>query len=155
MTTVPVRITRKETHVQELETRKRRPLRASAKWIAIVLLGAAILMPSVGGAAAFLTKQKAKKLFLGNTVEITQTVSVPDQQTRTITVLCPPGFQATGGGADSPALVATPPATELMILLDTIPVNAGGRSVGWQVEVLAASNSGDPVDVTASAVCSK
>jgi hypothetical protein len=146
--------TRKESNVQNAEPRKRRLLRSVPTWIVAVLVGGAILTPAISGAATFLTKQKAKKLFLENTVEITQTVSIPDSESRQITVLCPPGRQATGGGADSPALVTVGSATEIMIILDSLPVNAGGRSVGWQVDVFVQS-SGPSLDVTASAVCSK
>lgn len=143
---------RKETHVEKSATRTRRALRAAPRWMAIALLGAAILTPAVGGAATFLTKQKANKLFLGNTREVTQTVAIPNGETRVISVLCPSGFQATGGGADSPALVTTI-GGDLMLILDSAPMGAG-RSIGWQVEVLAQS-AGPTLDVTASAVCSK
>jgi hypothetical protein len=147
--------TRKESNVHSTDSRKRRLLRSVPMWLVAVLVGGAILTPAIGGAATFLTKQKAKRLFLENTVEITQTQSIPAGEARQITVLCPPGRQATGGGADSPALVTSGSgATELMIILDSVPVNAGGRSVGWTVEVFAQS-SGPSLNVTASAVCSK
>ncbi|MGH2766181.1 MAG: hypothetical protein ACRDKA_09750 [Actinomycetota bacterium] len=121
-----------------------------------ILVGAAIITPSVSGAAAFLTKQKANKLFLGNTTILTQTQNVPDNQGRQITVLCAPGQQATGGGANSPALVTDlATQTQIMILLESAPVNAGGRSVGWQIEAVVGSPDTGSLDVTAYAICSK
>ncbi|MGH2674697.1 MAG: hypothetical protein ACRDH1_04710 [Actinomycetota bacterium] len=124
--------------------------------IMAILVGAAIITPSVSGAAAFLTKQKANKLFLGNTTILTQTQNVPDNQGRQITVLCAPGQQATGGGANSPALVTDlATQTQIMILLESAPVNAGGRSVGWQIEAVVGSPDTGSLDVTAYAICSK
>ncbi len=134
----------------------RRITRSVPLSIVAILVGAAIITPSVSGAAAFLTKQKANKLFLGNTSVLTQTQSFSGGGTvqgGQMTVLCAPGFQATGGGANSPALVTGSGSTDLMILLESAPVSSGGRSVGWQVDVIAQSEN--PLAITAHAVCSK
>ena len=134
----------------------RRITRSVPLSIVAILVSAAIITPSVSGAAAFLTKQKANKLFLGNTTILSQVQSVPDQQGRQFTMLCPPGQQATGGGASSPALVTDiTTSTSIMILLESAPVNAGGRSVGWQVEVVVGTGGTGNLDVTGYAICSK
>jgi hypothetical protein len=135
---------------------RQRLLKSVPLSIAAILLGAVILTPMVGNAAAFLTKQKANKLFLGNTTQLTQTQTVPNGEGRQITVLCPPGQQATGGGASSPAMFTdSGSSTALMLMLESAPVNSAGRSVGWTVEVLAQTSGGPTLDITGLAVCSK
>jgi hypothetical protein len=131
-----------------------RPL---ALTVAAIVVGAAILTPAVSGAAAFLTKQKANKLFLGNTVEVTTTTTVANNTGQSMTVLCPPGQQAVGGGAKSPGTVINGTEPNVMFVLESYPVINGGRSVGWTVEVFNSQLGGGsgPISVTASAVCSK
>ncbi|MGH2655071.1 MAG: hypothetical protein ACRDHV_12095, partial [Actinomycetota bacterium] len=140
--------------MSKLSKAGRRVTRSLPLSIVAILVGAAIITPSVSGAAAFLTKQKANKLFLGNTTILSQVQSVPDQQGRQFSILCPPGQQATGGGANSPATFG-PGATTVMILLESAPINAGGRSVGWQVEAVVGTGGTGNLDVTAYAICSK
>jgi hypothetical protein len=120
--------------------------------LAGVLLGAWLLAPTMGHAVTFLTQQKAKKLYLGNTAVTTSTSSVPDGRGTEITVLCPPGRQATHGGASSPAQ-ATTNGAQGMLLLDSYPLISGGRSVGWVAQVFNRTDSGPPLDITAYAVC--
>jgi len=116
-----------------------------------IVAGAALITPTVGNAAAFLTKQKANKLYLGNTTIVSNTATLAPQTGQAITVLCPPGFQAVDGGftgdASGTSLAGTLP-------LESYPVLAGARPVGWTVEALnndsSASHQG-----TVQAVCSK
>jgi hypothetical protein len=100
-----------------------------------VLVGAAILTPAVSGAAAFLTKQKANKLFLGNITEVTTLSTVANNTGQSLTVLCPPGQQAVGGGARSPGTVIAGTEPNVMFVLESYPVINGGRPIGWTVEV--------------------
>lgn len=116
-----------------------------------VAAGALAIVPATG-APKGLTKQKADKRYLQNTSSVGNTATVPADTGATITVLCPPGLQATDGGADSPALFTTS-GDDIMTITETFPVQAGARSIGWTVEVL---NAGDnPLPITAHAVCSK
>jgi hypothetical protein len=116
---------------------------------AAVAVGALAITPA--GAAKFLTKKKAEKRYLGNTTVATNTVTVPDQDGATITVPCPTGLQAVGGGASSPAFNESP-SIDGMLLLERKPQIAGGRSVAWVTEVV--NVSGGPLPITAFAVCS-
>lgn len=120
--------------------------------ILAILVGAVMLTPAVSGAAAVLTKQKAKKLFLENTNVITQSAPVADGTGAAFTVNCPPGMQAVGGGADSPAPPFTTGSTVVLLIAETKPIQAGARSIGWYTEVI---NLADAQTVTAYAVCSK
>jgi hypothetical protein len=138
--------------VDALTTSPRLGRRGLPLVLAAILLGAWLLAPTVGQAVTFLTKQKAKKLYLGNTAVATSTSSVPDGRGTEITVLCPPGRQATHGGASSPVL-ATTGSFQGMTLLDSYPLISGGRSVGWVAQVFNRTDSGPPLDITAYAVC--
>jgi hypothetical protein len=131
--------------------------RPMALTVVAVLVGAAILTPAVSGAAAFLTKQKANKLFLGNTTEATTTSTVANNTGQSMTVLCPPGRQAVGGGVNSSAQVVSGTEPNVLFVLESYPVINGGRSVGWTVEVFnqQLAGPGGPVTATAAAVCSK
>jgi hypothetical protein len=83
---------------------RRRLVKSVPMAIVATLVGAVILTPAISGAATFLTKQKGNKLFLGNTRQVTQTQSIPSNTGQALTALCPPGQQATGGGASSAAM---------------------------------------------------
>ena len=135
---------------------RRRLLRSVPMSIMAILVGAVVLTPAISGAATFLTKQKGNKLFLGNTNRVSVTQNVPSNTGGQITVLCPAGQQATGGGTSSSALVTnTTTATSVILTLESSPVNAGGRSVGWYVEFFAQNTAGPTLDVTGHAVCTK
>jgi hypothetical protein len=114
-----------------------------------LIAGAVVLSPAVGNAAKFLTKKKADKRYLGNTVIATVTQVIPNNEGGTITVNCPPGRQATGGGMDSPL---SPGPGTLLFLDESKPVLAGVRTIGWNVEV--GNPTSNPVSITAYAVCS-
>jgi hypothetical protein len=116
---------------------------------AAVAVGALAMTPA--GAAKFLTKKKAERRYLGNTTVATNTVTVPDQDGATITVPCPAGLQAVGGGADSPEFNESS-SLDGVVLLERKPQISGGRSVAWITEVVNVSDG--PVQVTAHAVCS-
>jgi hypothetical protein len=131
---------------------RRRVTRSVPISILAILVGALLLTPAVGGAAAFLTKQKAKKLFLENTNVVTTSAPVAAGSGAQFTVNCPPGMQAVGGGADSPAPPLASGSTALLLIDESKPIQAGARSIGWYLEV---ANLGDPQTVTAYAVCSK
>lgn len=121
-----------------------------------LMLGALTIAPGVGLAAKFLTKQQVKKRYLGNTTIVTQAGSVPENEVVAVTLTCPPGQQATGGGADSPGTYdvnATDSST--VATIESRPVNSGGRSTGWYLELLGATiGAPSSVSFTASAVCS-
>jgi hypothetical protein len=118
--------------------------------VAGVIVAGAVITPGLSLAAKAFTLQKAQKASLGNTSIVTvQGTATPEVATPT-TVLCPPGLQATNGGADSPALGNLSGASFPWLLI-SVPVSSGGRSVGWYVEVY---NSQDPPQqYTAYAVC--
>jgi hypothetical protein len=121
-----------------------------------VCFGALTIAPGVGLAAKFLTKQQVKKRYLGNTTIVTQPGTVAENSVVPVTLICPPGLQATGGGADSPGTYdqnATESST--VAALESRPVNSGGRSTGWYLEILGAVvGSATSVNFTASVVCS-
>jgi hypothetical protein len=131
---------------------RRRVTRSVPISILAILVGAVMLTPAVSGAAAFLTKQKARKLFLENTNVIAQSTPVPDGTGAQFTLNCPSGMQAVGGGTDSPAPPLTMGSTALLLINESKPVQSGARSIGWYLEV---TNLGDAQTVTAYAVCSK
>jgi hypothetical protein len=137
---------------------RRRLLRSVPMSIMAILVGAVVLTPAIGGAATFLTKRQGNKLFLGNTADVTTSQTFASNTGGQMTVLCPAGRQATGGGANSPALVTGggSPTTALMLTLESAPVTSEGRSVGWTVEVFGATSApGGSLTITAHAVCSK
>jgi hypothetical protein len=121
-----------------------------------VALGALAIAPGVGLAAKFLTKQQVKKRYLGNTTVVSQSGTAQDQMATPLTLNCPSGQQATGGGVDSPGTYDQNAGNSSTVAaLESRPVNAGGRSVGWYMEVLGATiPSGGTVSYTASVVCS-
>ena len=114
-----------------------------------LIAGAFVLSPAVGQAAAFLTKKKADKRYLGNNIVVTAQKLVPSNEGGTIDVLCPPGRQATGGGVDTPA--QADPSAGSMVIDESKPILSGTRSIGWNVEVV----NGTPalLQFTAYAVC--
>ncbi len=120
--------------------------------VAGILVGAAMLTPAVSGAAAFLTKAKADKRYLGNTSVVTSAATYPTSSAGSLTVSCPPGWQATNGGMDSPSFVPVLFSSEFVILAETKPVLTGSRATGWSVEFYTGS-SGGPYSVTAYVVC--
>jgi hypothetical protein len=128
----------------------RSPVRrgVAALVIGALAVGALAATPAVAG--KFLTKKRGDKLFLGNTTEATVASTVAAGTGATITVNCPPGQQATDGGADSPVLFDGT-GTEAMILAESAPVVSGARSVGWTTEVINAGSS--PLTITGHAVC--
>jgi hypothetical protein len=126
------------------------------RWRSISILVLSLLLGSfgvgVGGAAVKgVTKKKADKKFLQNTAIVQQTFTVSDMQASPLSVNCPPGYQAVGGGVDSPALL-TSGGMDVMIPPEQRPNLFGARSVGWYVEALGV---GSGANVTVYAVCSK
>jgi hypothetical protein len=135
-------------------TYQRVRLRSVAIAVATVIAGAALLAPAVGQAAAFLTKQKARKLFLENTTVTSAPATVTNGQGAAIQVSCPPGLQATHGGVDSPHLSTNGSGFGNNLLTnESRPILSGARSVGWYVEV--ANTTSSPLTASAYAVCSK
>jgi hypothetical protein len=127
----------------------------SMRWRAVSILVLGLLLGSVGsgvGVAAQkgLTKKKADKKFLQNTTVVQQTGAAGGTQAVPMSVNCPPGFQAVGGGADSPAVYTG--GSDAAIMFESRPVQSGARSVGWYVEVIGV---GTGQNVTVYAVCSK
>ncbi|HEX2025416.1 MAG TPA: hypothetical protein VHH92_03370 [Actinomycetota bacterium] len=118
-----------------------------------LVVGSLVLAPGIGIAAKFLTKQQVKKRYLGNTVIVTQNGSAPNTAGTPVTLNCPSGLQATGGGATAPGVYNASTVTNFLIVLEDRPINAG-RSVGWYLEVVG-QGSPAPVPFTAFAVCSK
>ncbi len=118
--------------------------------LAGMIAGAVLLSPAVGGAAAFLTKKKADKRYLGNNTVVTSTATVPSGDGATVTVPCPAGQQATGGGVDSPLSGSS--TSDALLIQESKPVVTGTRTSGWNVEVYNATPS--PTTITAYAVCS-
>jgi hypothetical protein len=121
--------------------------------VAGILLGAAILTPMFSSAAAFLTKKKADRRYLGNTSIVTSTSTVPPGSAGSLSVSCPPGLQATSGGVDSPTSIPPVFSMDFVILAETRPIVTGPRATGWSVEVFTGSGGG-PYTVTVHAVCS-
>jgi hypothetical protein len=119
-----------------------------------VVIGSLVLAPGIGLAAKFLTKNQVKKRYLGNTVVVSQSGSVASNTPTPVTLNCPPGLQATGGGADAPGVYNGTTVTNIVVELEERPISAAGRSVGWYMEVYGAG-SPSPVPFTAHAVCSK
>ncbi|HYZ10780.1 MAG TPA: hypothetical protein VE962_02685 [Actinomycetota bacterium] len=131
---------------------RRRVTRSVPLSILAILVGAVMLTPAVSGAAAFLTKAKAKKLFLENTRVVTTTAAVGPSSGTAVTLNCPAGMQAVGGGVDSPAPPLQSGSTSLLLLNESRPIPSGARSIGWYLEI---TELGDAQTATAYAVCSK
>ena len=129
------------------------------------------LLASPVDAAAPLTKAKVKKIakrvankvvtqrsdeFLGNTNVVTQKKTLAEGTGDRITVNCPPGQQATGGGADSPAFFTGGSPTVAMLITESKPVLSGTTSIGWEVEVanISSTTPDTNLEITAYAVCS-
>lgn len=128
----------------------RAPLRGVAGLVlAMVALSAVALTPAV---AATFTKKKADKRFLGNTAVASTTTTMAGGAGGTVTVLCPSGRQAVGGGVSTPGFIANNSGPFNGILtLERKPLMSGGRSVGWVVEVINAGSN--PLAVTGHAIC--
>lgn len=124
-------------------------LRSVPLVLAGMIAGAGLLSPAVGGAASFLTKKKADMRYLGNNTVVTITAPIAAGEGATINVPCPPGQQATGGGADSPLFGAD--SGSAISIEESKPVVTGTRTSGWNVEVL--NGGGSPISVTVYAVC--
>ena len=129
--------------------------RVTWRWVALAVIGAvagaALIAPGVSQAAAFLTKQKANKLYLGNTTVVSTSMTLAPDQGATGTVLCPPGFQAIdGGGLGGSYNTST---GDSVLTLESYPVPAGARPVGWSVEWV--NQTPNPAQVDTQAVCSK
>jgi hypothetical protein len=136
---------------EEMMTRgtQRRP----ARWRSVAVITLGLMVGSVGtgvGTAALkgVTRKKADRKFLQNTTIVQQSFTVGGSQVSQLSVPCPAGSQADGGGIDSPASYPT----GVVIATEQRPIQAGARSVGWYVE---AAGSGAGTSVTVYAVCSK
>jgi hypothetical protein len=117
-----------------------------------VVVGSLALAPGIGVAAKFLTKQQVKKRYLGNTTVVSQSSTTGASGASPLTVSCPPGRQATGGGADSPGVFDSSTVTNTIITVETRPLTAGAKSTGWYVEAIGAG-SPTTVPFTVYAVC--
>jgi hypothetical protein len=115
--------------------------------LAGLIAGAFVLSPAVGEAAAFITKKKANRRYLGNNIVASVTVTAPGNEGTTVTVPCPAGRQASGGGVDSP-LGST---SDFIFIAESKPTLNGARTSGWNVEIV--NNDTNPTTVTAYAVC--
>jgi hypothetical protein len=134
--------------MKDLYTAPRYTRRSIALIVAGIVAGAAVLTPAVSGAAAFLTKKKADKRYLGNTTVATAsgTTGPSGGAATTLTVACPAGQQATNGGMDSPVLFG---GSAVVLTLESRPNPASGKPTGWYVEVAASA----PLPFTVYAVC--
>lgn len=130
-----------------LNRRRRLTWRSVPVLLAGIIGGAAVLTPAMGSAAAFLTKAKADKRYLGNSAIVTQTTSVPASSGGTLSVNCPSGQQALSGGVDAPGNLVT--GSDGVLTMESRPIVAG-RAVGWYAEVFTGSN---PAQVTIYVVC--
>ncbi len=130
--------------------------RITWRWVALVVVAivatAALITPTVGNAALFLKKQKAHKLFLGNTSIVSNSATLAPSTGQALTVLCPPGFQAVDGGFNADVAVSMG-TVEGALRLEEFPVLAGARSVGWTLEAFNQDSSNNR-QVTVHAVCS-
>lgn len=115
------------------------------------VVAAAILTPAVSGAAAFLTKKKADKRYLGNTSVAKSTATVPPGTGTALTATCPSGQQAVGGGAESPGYYAGGPIGQVMVIMESKPEQNGTRSTGWTIEAINLGTA--PLEISAVAVC--
>ena len=122
--------------------------RAVAILVLALMLGSA--GSGIGTAAVGVTKKKADRKFLQNTTIVQQPFTVTQTTTATTAqVSCPAGWQATGGGADSPVVYS---GSDVFIIFESRPILAGARAVGWYVEVVG---TGAAANGTVYAVCSK
>lgn len=117
-----------------------------------VVAGTALITPAVGHAAAALTKQKANKLYLGNTAIVSNSVTLAPSSGQAVSILCPPGLQAVDGGFTGDTDTSSG-SVEGFLPLESYPITSGARSVGWTSEGFNQSSS--PVSATVLAVCSK
>ncbi|HEX2025417.1 MAG TPA: hypothetical protein VHH92_03375 [Actinomycetota bacterium] len=121
--------------------------------VAGVIVASMVISPGVSMAAKLFTMKKAAKISLGNTVTVTQALATDGSGGTTFftpTVMCPAGRQALKGGMDSPQNYPGSP-NGFVWLTESAPVNSGGRSVGWYMEILDASSASVPF--TVYAVC--
>jgi hypothetical protein len=118
-----------------------------------VVAGAAMVTPAVGQAATFLTKQRAHKLYLGNTRIVSTSTTLAPQTGAALTVSCPAGLQAVDGGFTGDTDTSGG-FVDGFLPLESYPVTAGARSVGWTVEAFNSSSTNSS-SVTVQAVCSK
>lgn len=131
-----------------------RGLKRPARWRSVSIIVIGLMLGSVGsgvGIAALkgVTKKKADKKFLQSTTIVQQTFPVNISTVTPLSVPCPPGYQAVGGGIDSPS---THTGGIEMIATEQRPILSGARSTGWYVE---AAGTGAASSVTVYAVCSK
>jgi hypothetical protein len=129
-------------------------LKRPARWRSVAVITLGLMVGSVGtgvGIAAIkgVTKKKADRKFLQNTRVVQQSFPVISTAVTPLSVPCPPGYQAVGGGIDSPATHAS---TFEVIATEQRPIFSGARATGWYVE---AAGSGAGSTVTVYAVCSK
>jgi hypothetical protein len=136
--------------MEALRNPPRLALRSVPLIVAGLVAGALVLAPAVGQAAAFLTKKKADRRYLNNNTVLTVPAIVSNGDGAVVTVTCPPGQQATGGGVDSPLFGDD--AGSSILIQESKPVVTGTRTSGWNVEVL--NNTMAPTSITAYAVCS-
>jgi hypothetical protein len=139
------------------EVRMKRGVTGSARWRAVSVLVLALMLGSFGSSAGVaavkgVTKKKADRKFLQTTTIVQQTFTVGNMEASPLSVQCPPGLQAVGGGVDSPALVGSGGGSDIMIPFEQRPIVSGARSIGWYVE---AAGSGTGTSATVYAVCSK
>lgn len=121
--------------------------------IALTILAGALLAPTVSGAAAFLTKKKGDKRYLQNTTTVKTTTTVPSGDIVVISATCPPGYQAVGGGAESPAFLSAATPGQGMVILENKPMPTGPKPTTWELEVYNIGS--DPLAISAVAVCSR
>jgi hypothetical protein len=114
-----------------------------------IVAGATLIAPTVGNTATFLTKRKANRLYLGNTVIVSTTATLAPQTGQAVTVQCPPGRQAVDGGFVTDVSLSSGGS----LPTESYPVPSGARSVGWTVEAFNSDSASHPV--TVHAVCSK
>ena len=122
--------------------------------IALTILAGALLAPTVSGAAAFLTKKKGDKRYLQNTTTVKTTTTVPPSGIVLISATCPPGYQAVGGGAESPAFFSAGSPNDGMVILENKPMPTGPKPNSWELEVLNIGST-NPLAISAVAVCSR
>jgi hypothetical protein len=120
--------------------------------VAGAIVAGAVITPGVSMAAKVFTLRKAAKISLENTSTFTVQGTAAAEKATPTTVNCPPGQQATSGGADSPSLANTMTSSYPWLLV-SVPVSSGGRSTGWYVEVYNGGTT--PQSYTAYAVCAK
>jgi hypothetical protein len=129
----------------------RRGLRRLPALVAIMIVAGIVLTPAIGGAAAFLTKAKADRRYLQNTSTVRSSAVTAPTTSATLTATCPPGLQAIGGGAESPAFL-TSTSNQGMLILENKPIGAA-RPSAWYVEAFNIGST--PIEISAVAVCSK